>query len=86
MCIAVPAKIESMDGRDGVVDAGGGVMLAVNLSLIEEPAVGDYIIVHAGFGIHKMDPAQARQALEMLNALVGPDEGADKAPLSQKNS
>jgi hydrogenase expression/formation protein HypC len=85
MCIAVPARIESINGQQGVVDAGGGVMLPVNLSLIEEPAVGDYIIVHAGFGIHKMDPARAQEALEILKALAGMDDDPENAPF-QENS
>ncbi|MDI6795936.1 MAG: HypC/HybG/HupF family hydrogenase formation chaperone [Desulfatibacillaceae bacterium] len=85
MCIAVPARIESLDGQQGVVDVGGGVLLPVNLSLIEEPAVGDYIIVHAGFGIQKMDKARAQEALEMLKALTDMDDDPDSVPSLQEN-
>lgn len=70
MCLAIPARI--LEIRDFVarVDMVGNVREA-NLSLIENPKVGDYVMVHAGFAISKYDPEDARQTLELLQEMLG---------------
>ena len=62
MCLAVPAKIESIAGEMGQVSIGGNRIQA-NLSLIEEAKVGDYVLVHAGFAIAKYTPDEAAESL-----------------------
>lgn len=54
MCLAVPAKIKSIQGAYGDV-LYLGVVQRVNIELIESPRIGDYILVHAGFAIEKID-------------------------------
>jgi len=55
MCLAVPAEIKSIDGFHAWVDTMG-VKQKINIQLIDSPAVGQYILVHAGFAIEKIDP------------------------------
>jgi len=54
MCLAIPGKIKSIDGNFAYVDIFG-VKKKMNIQLIENPQVEDYILVHAGFGIQKID-------------------------------
>ncbi|MHA1231326.1 MAG: HypC/HybG/HupF family hydrogenase formation chaperone [Candidatus Helarchaeota archaeon] len=65
MCLAAPAKILEIydDGERALVDYGGIKKNAV-LSLIEDPKVGDYVIIHAGYAIEKLDEKQALENLE----------------------
>ncbi len=78
MCLAVPAKlIEVQDGM-GVVDMGG-TQRKVSLLLQEDACVGDYVIVHAGFAIHRIDEQEALQSLSLLREAVsrlGQDPGS----------
>ncbi|MBP3655576.1 MAG: HypC/HybG/HupF family hydrogenase formation chaperone [Clostridia bacterium] len=72
MCLAVPLKLISVDGRQGVGEFDG-VRRSVRLDFVPKAAVGDYVIVHAGFAIETMKPEQAeadRQAFrEVTDAL-----------------
>ena len=65
MCLAIPAKIVSIEDSMGTVDMAG-IQKKVSLILLEEPQVGDYVIVHAGFGIHKIDEEVAMESLKIL--------------------
>ncbi len=60
MCLAVPLKIVEMDGLDAVGERDG-VRRSMRLDFIREPRLGDYVIVHAGFAIEKVDGAQAEE-------------------------
>ena len=65
MCLAIPAKIVNIEDSTGTVDMAG-IQKKVSLILPEDAQVGDYIIVHAGFGIHKIDEAAAMESLRIL--------------------
>lgn len=65
MCLAVPMKITEIDANKGIVDIGG-VRREVGLSLIKDVKVGDYVIVHAGFAIQKLDEKDALETLELF--------------------
>jgi hydrogenase expression/formation protein HypC len=82
MCLAIPAKIVNIEDGMGTVDVAG-VQKKVSLILLEDAQVGDYIIVHAGFGIHKIDEEVAMESLRILREAAhlldvedpaGPDE------------
>jgi hydrogenase expression/formation protein HypC len=79
MCLAVPGKIRSISGdnpltRMGKVDFGG-VVKDVALAYVPEAGVGDYVIVHVGFAISKLDEEEARKTLELLREM---GEAADR--------
>lgn len=66
MCIGVPVRIVSIEGTKGVAELGE-VQREVDLSLVEGVQVGDYVILHAGFAIEKLDEAEALETLALLN-------------------
>ncbi len=61
-------KILQISGGIGIADLSG-VKREVNLNLIEDPKVGDYVIVHAGFAIQKLDEVEAEKTLELLREI-----------------
>ena len=73
MCLAVPGQIVSIAGDDPVVRLGkvsfGGVMREVSLAYVPEAAVGDYVIVHAGFALNRIDEEEAQKTLDLLRQL-----------------
>ena len=68
MCLAVPMKVVSIDANRAVV-ASGGVETQVSIDLTPEAAVGDFVIVHAGFAIQRLDPDDAMATLEIFDRL-----------------
>ncbi len=69
MCWAVPTKLIEIDGPIGKVELGGAVR-EVGLQLVQEPEVGDYVLVHAGFAIQKVDEEEARETLKLLDEIA----------------
>ncbi|MFA9561927.1 MAG: HypC/HybG/HupF family hydrogenase formation chaperone [Nitrospirota bacterium] len=72
MCLAVPGKIESVqegkDVRTGLVSFGG-ISKDVCLALVPEAGVGDYVIVHVGFAISKVNEDAAKESLALLEEM-----------------
>lgn len=65
MCLALPSLVtELLDGDQAKVDLGG-VTKAVSLALVDDVAVGDYVIVHVGYALTKVDPAEAEKTLAL---------------------
>lgn len=70
MCLAVPSKIVEIEGMMATVDVMG-LRKQISLMLLpEEPHIGDYVLVHAGFAISKMEPSQAEESLKLFKELV----------------
>jgi len=69
MCLAIPGRLISVEGEKGVVDFRG-VKREVVLTLIPDVKVGDFVIVHAGFGIQILDETEAKETLDLLDELV----------------
>jgi hydrogenase expression/formation protein HypC len=65
MCLAVPMKVEEIK-QDMALVSIGSVKRKVNVQLIPNLKAGDYIIVHAGFGIQKLDEKEAKKTLELF--------------------
>jgi hydrogenase expression/formation protein HypC len=68
MCVAVPMKIMEINGDEGIVDLDG-YEKEVNLMLIGEIKIGDWVMVHAGFAIQKVNEEDAVETLEALKEL-----------------
>lgn len=68
MCLAVPLKLINIDGNVGVGERGG-ITREVRLDFIDNPQLGDFVIIHAGFAIEKLDPEQAAKDLEAYDEL-----------------
>lgn len=65
MCLAIPSKIIQINDNVGTIDVDG-VKRKASLLLLEDVNVGDYVIVHAGFAIHKIDEEAAMESLKLL--------------------
>lgn len=65
MCLAIPFQLIQIEGKTAIAEAAG-VQRKIRVDFIHEPKVGDYVIVHAGFAIEKLNE---RQALENLEAI-----------------
>lgn len=69
MCLAIPARITHINDQMGTIDMEG-VQREVSLLLLEDARVGDYVIVHAGFAIHRIDEAEAKASLKLLREMA----------------
>ncbi len=66
MCLAVPAKIVEISGADAVVEISG-VRRSANVAFIENPAVGDYVLLHAGFAIQKWSEDDVSEWMDLVS-------------------
>ncbi|RMF36809.1 MAG: HypC/HybG/HupF family hydrogenase formation chaperone [Planctomycetota bacterium] len=78
MCLGIPGKIVRWVHRDGTLAAAevefDGVRRVCHMACVPEAKEGDYVIVHAGIAISRVDPVEARRIFEQLEAL-GDDDG-----------
>ena len=65
MCLAVPMKIIKKDGHCAIGEAGG-VSREINLRLLEDARIGEYVLVHAGFAIETIDEHEAEETLKLM--------------------
>jgi len=71
MCLAVPALIVEKQGAMAKATIGE-VVREISLELLDEPAeVGDYVLLHAGFAIHKIERAEAEETLRLMREVFG---------------
>jgi hydrogenase expression/formation protein HypC len=77
MCLAIPAKLVSADGPEGVADLHGN-RVAVSLLLLPEAGVGDWILIHAGFAIQKIDEEDAQETWAVLRDLQAATDEASE--------
>jgi len=69
MCLAIPGKVLDRQERDGTLVGRvdfGGVTREVQLDFVPEAAVGDYVIVHVGFALSRLDAEEAQRTLDLL--------------------
>jgi hydrogenase expression/formation protein HypC len=73
MCLAIPGKIVSISGEDPLQRAGkidfGGILKEVSLAYVPDAKVGDYVIVHVGFALSKVDEEEANKVFEYLKQM-----------------
>jgi hydrogenase expression/formation protein HypC len=83
MCLAIPGKIVEKQERDGAllgrVDFGG-VIREVHLDFVPEAEVGDYVIVHVGFALSRLNPEEAERTFQLLQELGALEEEGLVAP------
>jgi hydrogenase expression/formation protein HypC len=76
MCLAIPSKIIRIENQVATIDVDG-VRRNASLLLLDGAQVGDYVIVHAGFAIHKIDEAEAMESLKLLKEALAFAESDD---------
>jgi hydrogenase expression/formation protein HypC len=72
MCLAIPGQVISVDGSQAEVDFGG-VVKKVNVSMVDAK-VSEWVVVHAGFAIEKMDEEEARDTLKLWSEMLDLEE------------
>jgi hydrogenase expression/formation protein HypC len=77
MCLAIPSKIVKIEDGIGIIDVDG-VQRRTSLLLVEDAMVGDYVIVHAGFALHKIDEVDAKESLRILKEAAAFAEKREK--------
>jgi len=78
MCLAIPGRIETISGDDPLSRMGnsnfGGILKETSLAYVPEAVVGNYVIVHAGFALSRVDEDEARKVFEYLKKMEELDE------------
>lgn len=75
MCLALPARVVAIDeATDSATVALGEVRKVVSLALMEEVAIGDYLLIHVGYALNRVDEAEAERTLAMFAAAGFSDE------------
>jgi hydrogenase expression/formation protein HypC len=73
MCLAIPGKIESVSGDEPLARMGkinfGGILKEASLAYVPEAKVGDYVIVHVGFALSRLDEDEAQKVFEYLKQI-----------------
>lgn len=76
MCLAIPVRIEEVLGAETAIADIGGVRKEINVALISDLAVGDYVIMHVGYALNKIDPQEAERTLALFSELDELDQKA----------
>jgi hydrogenase expression/formation protein HypC len=84
MCLAIPGKIISISGRDPLERTGridfGGIIKEASLACVPESVVGDYVIVHVGFALSRVDEAEAEKIFEYVRQMESLAELKETGP------
>lgn len=66
MCLAVPAKLTQVLGADRAKASIGGIVREISVALIDDPKPGEFVILHVGYALSKMDEAEAERTLAIM--------------------
>jgi hydrogenase expression/formation protein HypC len=73
MCLAIPGKIVTITGNEPLLRAGkvdfGGILKEVSLAYVPEAEIGDYVVVHVGFAISRLDESEAQKVFDYLREM-----------------
>jgi hydrogenase expression/formation protein HypC len=69
MCLAIPAQIIKVNGDTASVDFGG-IKRNVNITLIDSPKIGDYVLIHVGYAIHRISQEEAQETLKIWEGML----------------
>jgi len=82
MCVAIPARIKSLEGMMAEVEVGG-ISRKVSVQFTPEVRRGEYVLIHAGFAIHIVDEQEAEETLKIFEKIGGLEEDSD-VPVGDK--
>ncbi len=69
MCLGIPARIEEIQGKMGTVSIGE-TKIDVSFALVDDVSTGDYVLVHAGFAIARVDEEEAAETLSLIKEMI----------------
>lgn len=70
MCLAIPAQVVEISGNETAIVQLGGIRKAISTALLDEVAVGDYVIVHVGYALERLNVAEAEETLRLFAELA----------------
>ena len=76
MCLAVPARVDRLLADELAVVEMAGVEMEISLALVDDVQVGDYVIVHVGFALSRIDAEEARETLELFAEIEAAGKGS----------
>jgi len=79
MCLAIPARVVALPAPDVARIDLSGVQKEISLALVDDVAIGDYVIVHVGYALTRLDPVEAERTLATF-AAAGLVPAAERAP------
>jgi hydrogenase expression/formation protein HypC len=68
MCLGIPMRVKKIKGNFAKVESGR-LIRTINIQMLADIKVGDFVIVHAGFAIEKLDPKYAKQTLKLIDEI-----------------
>lgn len=69
MCLAIPVRIDELIDDERALADIGGVRKEINIALLDDLAVGDYVILHVGYALNRLDPEEAAKTLALFEEL-----------------
>jgi len=69
MCLAIPVRVEELQADDMALVDMGGIKKSISIALVDEVVVGDYVILHVGYALNKVDAEEAEKTLELFKEL-----------------
>jgi hydrogenase expression/formation protein HypC len=85
MCLAIPARIDSIDdsGQTARVSLGG-VAKEISLALVDDAAVGDYVLIHVGYALNRISEEEAEQTLALMAeaGMLAQEPGAERSAMA----
>lgn len=78
MCLGIPMRIVVRDGDDAVAESSS-VRKRIRLDLLDGVAVGDYVLIHAGYAIERIDEREALETLDLIRRVYEAGRGGDPA-------
>ena len=70
MCLAIPAQVVEISGNETAIVELGGIRKPISTALLDEVAVGDYVIVHVGYALERLNVAEAEETLRLFAELA----------------
>lgn len=80
MCLAIPVCVEELVADDSAIVNLGGVRKEISLALVDDVALGDYVIVHVGYALQKLDQAEAERTLTLFAEMSAMSDSQDMLP------
>ena len=68
MCLAIPVRVVELVGTDNAIVDLGGIRKQISLALVDAVTVGDYVILHVGYALSRLDPEEAERTLALFAA------------------
>ena len=78
MCLAIPALVEQLTSNDNAIVNLAGIRKEISLVLVENIVPGDYVIVHVGYALQKLDPDEAEQTLALFETMHAQADADDQ--------